>query len=92
MSNRVLVLIGTRKGAFILEGGADRKSWELKGPFCATWPINHVVGDPATGTIYGAGGNQWFGPAIWKSTDLAGGGHERQKVNCPLRQASLRQT
>ena len=70
LAKRVLVLVGTRKGAFILEGRADRKSWELKGPFCATWPMNHVVGDVATGTIYGAGGNEWFGPAIWKSTDL----------------------
>ena len=38
MTRRVLVLIGTRKGAFILEGDESRKSWELKGPFCATWP------------------------------------------------------
>lgn len=72
MSKRVLVLIGTRKGAFILEGDAGRKSWELKGPFCATWPMNHVVGDAATGTIYGGGGNEWFGPAVWKSADLGG--------------------
>ena len=40
------------------------------GPFCETWPMNHVVADPATGTIYGGGGNEWFGPAVWKSTDL----------------------
>ena len=32
--------------------------------------MNHVVGDPETGAIYGAGGNEWFGPAVWKSTDL----------------------
>jgi photosystem II stability/assembly factor-like uncharacterized protein len=32
--------------------------------------MNHVVADPATGTIYGAGGAEWFGPAVWKSTDL----------------------
>jgi photosystem II stability/assembly factor-like uncharacterized protein len=70
VAKRVLVLIGTRKGAFILEGDANRKTWELKGPFCATWPINHVTGDAATGTIYGGGGNEWFGPAVWKSTDL----------------------
>jgi len=70
LAKRVFVLVGTRKGAFILEGSADRKSWALKGPFCATWPMNHVVGDAATGTIYGAGGNEWFGPAVWKSTDL----------------------
>ena len=32
--------------------------------------MNHVIADPATGTIYGGGGNEWFGPAVWKSTDL----------------------
>ena len=70
MKKRVLVLIGTRKGAFILEGDARRKSWELRGPFCEHWPMNHVVGDAETGAIYGGGGNEWFGPAVWKSTDL----------------------
>ncbi|WP_192384019.1 WD40/YVTN/BNR-like repeat-containing protein [Mesorhizobium silamurunense] len=70
MAKNVLVLIGTRKGAFILESDSKRKSWGLKGPFCATWPMNHLVGNPTTGTIYGGGGNEWFGPAVWKSTDL----------------------
>lgn len=70
MATRVLVLLGTKKGAFILESDGDRRSWELRGPFCDTWPMNHVIADPATGTIYGAGGNEWFGPAVWKSTDL----------------------
>ena len=70
MKKRVLVLVGTRKGAFILEGDARRKSWELRGPFCEHWPMNHVVGDAETGTIYGGGGNEWFGPAVWKTTDL----------------------
>jgi photosystem II stability/assembly factor-like uncharacterized protein len=32
--------------------------------------MNHVIADPATGTIYGGGGNEWFGPAVWKSIDL----------------------
>lgn len=70
MAERVLVLIGTKKGAFIAESDPARRSWRLRGPFCETWPINHVVADPASGTIYGAGGNEWFGPAVWKSTDL----------------------
>jgi photosystem II stability/assembly factor-like uncharacterized protein len=70
MAKKVLVLIGTKKGAFIATSDATRKSWKLEGPFCETWPMNHVVADPATGTIYGAGGNEWFGPAVWKSTDL----------------------
>ena len=45
MKKRVLILVGTRKGAFILESDARRKSWELRGPFCEHWPMNHVVGD-----------------------------------------------
>src|SRR5919205_136965 len=70
MAKRVYVLVGTRKGVFILDSGEQRKSWRLRGPFCETWPIQHAIGDPATGVIYAAGGSEWFGPAVWKSTDL----------------------
>ena len=70
MARKVLVLVGTKKGAFILEAGADRRDWSLSGPFCETWPLNHMLADPASGTIWAGGGNEWFGPAVWKSTDL----------------------
>ncbi|HSI40319.1 MAG TPA: exo-alpha-sialidase [Xanthobacteraceae bacterium] len=70
MAKRLLILLGTRKGAFILEGDAERRSFNLRGPYCETWPINHVIGDATTGIIYGAGGNEWFGPAIWRSDDF----------------------
>jgi photosystem II stability/assembly factor-like uncharacterized protein len=69
MAQKLLVLVGTKKGAFIFESDAARAAWRLRGPFCEAWPINHVIGDPETGTIYGGGGNEWFGPAVWKSTD-----------------------
>jgi hypothetical protein len=65
----VLALLGTRKGAFILEGDGDRRRWDLRGPFCEAWPINHVTADPATGVIWAAGGSAWFGPAVWRSAD-----------------------
>lgn len=70
MSKRVFILVGTKKGAFILDSDETRKSWTLRGPFCEAWPLNHVIGDPKSATIYAAGGNEWFGPAVWKSTDL----------------------
>jgi photosystem II stability/assembly factor-like uncharacterized protein len=70
MAKKVLVLVGTKKGAFVLESDAGRRSWHLRGPYCETWPMNHVVADADTATIYGGGGNEWFGPAVWKSTDL----------------------
>ncbi|NJM34247.1 MAG: exo-alpha-sialidase, partial [Rhodomicrobium sp.] len=70
MAQNVLILLGTKKGAFILESDETRRSWNLRGPYCETWPIHHIAGDPETGAIYGGGGNEWFGPAVWKSPDL----------------------
>ena len=70
MKKMVLLLVGTKKGAFLLDGDSERGSWALRGPFCETWPIKHLIADPETGTLYGAGGGEWFGPAVWKSEDL----------------------
>ena len=69
MAQGTMVLVGTRKGAFVIEGDGERRTWELRGPYCDTWPINHMIADPATGTIWAAGGNAWFGPAVWRSED-----------------------
>ncbi|WP_099865015.1 WD40/YVTN/BNR-like repeat-containing protein [Pararhizobium haloflavum] len=66
---KVLVLLGTKKGAFILQADENRSNWRLSGPHCDTWPIQHVIGDEETGVIYGGGGNEWFGPAVWRSED-----------------------
>ena len=69
MAKRVMLLVATNKGLFILDS-RDRAEWRIRGPFCETWPINHAIADPKDGTIYAGGGNPWFGPAVWKSTDL----------------------
>lgn len=61
------LLVGTRKGLFILDRGPD--GWAVSGPFCEAWPIHHAIADPATGAIHAAGGNAWFGPAVWTSRD-----------------------
>lgn len=70
MATRVMLLVGTKKGAFLVDGDAARRDWALRGPYCETWPINHAMADPASGTIWAAGGNEWFGPAVWRSEDL----------------------
>ncbi len=70
MGRKLLILLGTKKGAFVLDGDEDRTSWQLRGPYCECWPMNHVIADEESGTIYGGGGNEWFGPAVWKSDDL----------------------
>ncbi|HEX9363037.1 MAG TPA: exo-alpha-sialidase, partial [Candidatus Dormibacteraeota bacterium] len=43
----VRVLVGTRKGAFVLTSDASRKSWKVEGPHFAGWEIYHVKGSPA---------------------------------------------
>src|SRR3954465_3212565 len=63
------LLVGTTKGAFVLDGDADREHWAVRGPYCDGWPINHVIGDPATGTLWAGGGGEWHGAGVWRSED-----------------------
>jgi hypothetical protein len=63
------ILVGTTKGAFLISGGRTRSGWEVAGPFCDGWPINHVIGDPASGTIWAGGGGDWHGAGVWRSAD-----------------------
>jgi hypothetical protein len=67
--DEITVIVGTTKGAFLIAADAERSSWRLSGPFCDGWPINHVAGDPATGTIWAGGGGDWNGAGVWRSPD-----------------------
>ena len=69
MSNRVSVLVGTSKGAFILDGDTARRDWRLRGPLCDGWPVNDISVEPGTGALLAAGSSPWFGPAVWRSDD-----------------------
>ena len=69
MSSTVL-LVGTRKGCFILESDADRRDWKLRGPYCDGWPVYHAVHDAESGSIYAAAASEWHGAGVWRSTDL----------------------
>ena len=68
--SRTLLLVGTRKGCFLLESDGERRSWELRGPFCEGWPVYHAVHDASSGTIYAAAASEWHGSAVWRSPDL----------------------
>jgi photosystem II stability/assembly factor-like uncharacterized protein len=63
------LLVGTNKGAFILDGSPNRARWTVRGPFCEGWPINHVVGDRHSGMIWAGGGGEWHGAGVWRSAD-----------------------
>jgi hypothetical protein len=68
-SESIAILVGTTKGAFLISGGSDRSGWKVSGPHCDGWPINHLVGDVATGTIWAGGGGDWHGAGVWRSDD-----------------------
>jgi photosystem II stability/assembly factor-like uncharacterized protein len=64
----IVVLVGTRKGCFVLESDLDRREWRIRGPYCEAWPIYHAIYD--AGAIYAAAASEWHGAGIWRSTDL----------------------
>ncbi len=66
----VRVLVGTRKGAFILTSDAKRERWDVSGPHFAGWEIHHVKGSPADpNRLYAAQSSGWFGQLIQRSND-----------------------
>ncbi|PWE29266.1 glycoside hydrolase [Maritimibacter sp. 55A14] len=69
MNETFTVLVGTTKGAFLLEGTPARDGWSISGPHCDGWPVNHVKADPITGHIWAGGGNEFLGAGVWRSTD-----------------------
>jgi len=70
MAQRVMLLVGTPKGAFIVDGTPERRDWQLRGPLCDGWPIHDVTWDPKSGALFAGGGSPWYGPAVFRSDDL----------------------
>src|SRR5215470_16716078 len=67
---KTMLLVGTRKGAFVLESDADRRDWTVRGPYCEGWPVYHAVHDADSGVIYAAAASEWHGSGVWRSGDL----------------------
>ena len=68
--SQVRVLVGTRKGAFILTSDGKREKWETSGPHFAGWEIYHIKGSPADpNRIYVSQTSGWFGQIIQRSDD-----------------------
>ncbi len=66
----VRVLVGTRKGAFVLTSDGKRKQWDIGGPHFAGWEIYHLKGSPADpNRLYASQSSGWFGQVIQRSND-----------------------
>ena len=83
----VRVLVGTRKGAFVLEADGRRQDWEVRGPFFAGWEVYHVTGSPAEpDRIWAAPSTGWFGQQMHRSDD---GGRSWEPVGSEFRYAGV---
>src|SRR5438270_13126620 len=68
--SKVRVLVGTRKGAFILTSDGKREQWDVSGPHFAGWEIYHVKGSPVNPErIYASQSSGWFGQIVQRSDD-----------------------
>jgi photosystem II stability/assembly factor-like uncharacterized protein len=68
--SRVRVLVGTRKGAFILTADGQREKWDVSGPHFAGWEMYHLKGSAADpNRIYASQTSSWFGQVIQRSND-----------------------
>ena len=64
------VLVGTRKGAFILKSDGKRERWDVSGPHFGGWEIYHFKGSPADPKrLYASQSSGWFGQIIQRSSD-----------------------
>ena len=68
--SKVRVLVGTRKGAFILTSDGKREKWDVSGPHFTGWEIYHFKGSPADpNRLYASQTSGWFGQVIQRSDD-----------------------
>jgi photosystem II stability/assembly factor-like uncharacterized protein len=76
--SHIRVLVGTRKGAFVLTSDAKREQWTTSGPYFPGWEIYDIKGSPADPErLYASQSTQWFGQHIQRSED---GGNTWQPV------------
>src|ERR671923_2462362 len=66
----VRVLVGTRKGAFVMTSDGTRAKWDVSGPHFAGWEIYHLKGSPVNpDRLYASQSRGWFGQMIQRSDD-----------------------
>ncbi len=86
VERRIRVLVGTRKGTYVVTGGRARRRWTV-GPIATPGrPVYHVVADPRhVGHLYAAANSDWWGPILYRSSDW---GKRWKEVATPLTPAS----
>ena len=66
----VAVLVGTRKGLFVLTSDENRRDWKVEGPHLTGWEVFHAMRDPRDGTLHAATNNWVYGATAHRSKNL----------------------
>jgi len=89
--SKVRVLVGTRKGAFVLESDGKRETWDVAGPHFAGWEVYHMKGSPADpNRLYASQTSSWSGQVLERSDDggktwaAPGGGVTKSPQGWPM--------
>jgi hypothetical protein len=66
----VRLLVGTRKGAFLMTSDGKRDRWQIEGPHFAGWEVYHMNASPAdSDRLYASQSSGWFGQVLQRSND-----------------------
>jgi photosystem II stability/assembly factor-like uncharacterized protein len=79
----VLLLVGTKKGLFLLRSDDGRRDWQLEGPLLEGWEVMHAMVDPRDGALYAAAQSWVYGGTVNRSTDLGKTWQRTEKIGLP---------
>jgi hypothetical protein len=84
----IRLLVGTRKGAFVITSDGKRQKWDISGPHFGGWEVYHLKGSPADpNRLYASQSSGWFGQVIQRSNDggksWEAGGNEFKYTGTP---------
>jgi hypothetical protein len=82
---RMFILVGTRRGGYVIEGDVARKKWKLASRFETGYEVFHMAGDPRhPGDIYACVNSWLWGPALFRSHDYGG---KWEEIGTPMMEA-----
>jgi photosystem II stability/assembly factor-like uncharacterized protein len=77
------LLVGTRKGLFVLRGDEGRRAWTVEEPLLEGWEVFHAIRDPRDGTLYACTNTFVYGPTVHRSSDLGRTWERAEELGLP---------